>query len=213
MSMSDRDGTSCAIRNQHINRCHFPYHLPLLLLLTPKKKDLTVLKWRGTCGEPFLRGSCESSKSRSKRLIELYIECHTQEDTCLQEEPRSNIQLQLRKPPPRGRAAYAHSGTESAAGEGHAGVRGSKARGLGSRTMKQSTSPQQIQPLLLHIAGSTRFRESLVLSAGRQQRPLVAMRRMQNSASHWRVTEPASAKSPCVKQFLPLAIYAVNRVF
>lgn len=68
MSMSDRDGTSCAIRNQHNNRCHFPYHLPLLLPLTPKKKDLTLLKWTGTCGEPFLRGSCESSKSRSKRL-------------------------------------------------------------------------------------------------------------------------------------------------
>lgn len=46
---------------------------------------------------------------------------------------------------------------QSAAREGHAGVRGSKARGLGSRTMEQSNSQQQIQPLLLQIADSTHF--------------------------------------------------------
>lgn len=46
---------------------------------------------------------------------------------------------------------------QSAAREGHAGVRGSKARGLGSRTMKESNSQPQSQPLLLQIAGFTHF--------------------------------------------------------
>lgn len=93
----------------------------------------------------------------SQQEVEFYIKSHRQEVTCLQEEPRSNIQLQLSKPSPGGRAACALSGTERAARERHAVVRGSKAKVLGSRRTKQSNSQLQIQPLLSQITGSTHF--------------------------------------------------------
>lgn len=91
-------------------------------------------KWSDISGEPAFQ------QEISQQEAEFHIKNHRQEVTCLQEEPWSNIQLPPSKPPPGGRAACAHSGTERAARERHAVVRVSKAKVLGSRTTKQSNS-------------------------------------------------------------------------
>lgn len=119
-----------------------------------------------TCDAREMENLLESKRSHSKRLS-FTLNVTYRKSTCLQEEPRSNIQLQLRKPPPGVRAACAHSGTESAARERHAGIRGSKAKELGSRTMKQSNSQQQIQPL--QIAGPVHFSPVFSDSVGLQK--------------------------------------------